>query len=121
MFPNDNRFQLANILPPFYVLVMGVIFGGSMIFLTPPFNVPEEDQHFYRSYQCSQGVIYAARNDNSVGGRLPASLVVVNHATVGFPKNEYEFCTSVEKIDKALSVPLDPVKRMLYGFPVTVR
>ena len=68
MFPNDNRFQLANILPPFYVLVMGVIFGGSMIFLTPPFNVPEEDQHFYRSYQCSEGSVYAARNDDSVGG-----------------------------------------------------
>ena len=120
---NGNGCKAADVLPAFFTLVVGAMFGGSMIFLTPPFNVPEEDQHFYRSYQCSQGSVYASMNDarNSVGGELPASLEEANHAVVGHPKNEYEFQITQEKLNKGLSIPLDPLRHKFFGFPVTAR
>ena len=74
MVEMENRFNLAEILPAFFTLIAGVIFGGSMVVLTPPFDVPEEWQHFFRCYQISQRTIYATLDDMGVpGGEVPVS------------------------------------------------
>ena len=118
---NDNRFKLADVLPAFFTLVAGAIFGGSMIFLTPPFDVPEEWQHFFRSFQCSEGIIYATRSGDTVGGEVPASFAEASVAIHADAKNEYEFRVSKEKFDKVARIPLDPARRTFSGFPVTAR
>jgi uncharacterized membrane protein len=90
--------------------------------VTPPFDVPEECQHFFRCYQFSQGIVYAEKNEKGVpGGDLPASLsqislVIHNHAA-----NEYDFHITQARIDKALGNPLDPVRKRFAGFPSTAR
>jgi uncharacterized membrane protein len=117
----DHRFKAADCLPAFFTLVVGAMFGGSMIFLTPPFNVPEEGQHFYRSYHCSQGKVYASRNGDLVGDELPASLEEAIEATLAHPRSEYELRISAENLKKGLLVPLDPPRRKFLGFPVTAR
>jgi len=43
-----------------------------LVFLTPPFQVPDEPQHFYRSYQLSELRVW--RPDGEVHSALPASL-----------------------------------------------
>ena len=117
----DSRLKAADFLPAFFTLVVGAIFGGSMIFLTPPLDVPEEGQHFWRSYGLSEGLIYASRDGDSVGAELPASLDEAGYSAISHPNNEYGFRISVEHIKKGLLVPLDPLRRKFYGFPVTAR
>ena len=45
-----------------------------LVFLTPPFQVPDEPQHFYRSYQLSQLEVWQPLKDGVAGTDLPASL-----------------------------------------------
>lgn len=45
-----------------------------LVFLTPPFQVPDEPQHFYRSYQLSKLEVWARVHDGVTGSALPASL-----------------------------------------------
>ncbi len=117
----DKGFNVADVLPAFFTLVVGAVFGGSMVFLTPPFHVPEEGQHFSRSYGLSQGMIYASRNGDSVGGELPASLQEADDAAISHPQNEYAFRITLEKLKTALLFPLDPLRRSFCEFPVTAR
>jgi uncharacterized membrane protein len=118
---NENGFRAADVLPAFFTLAVGVVFGGSMIFLTPPFNVPEENQHFFRSYQISEGTVYAHKNAGLVGGELPASLEEASDATIGHPENEFALRISAEKLKQGLRIPLDPSSRKFLEFPVTAR
>ncbi len=119
--PNQEGINAADALPAFFVLVVGAIFGGSLIFLTPPLDVPEEGQHFWRSYGLSEGLIYATREGDAVGGELPASLDEAGYAAIAHPSNEYGLRISVENLKKALHVPLDPERRKFFPFPVTAR
>ncbi|MBW6499610.1 MAG: DUF2142 domain-containing protein, partial [Bacteroidales bacterium] len=43
-----------------------------LVFLTPPFQVPDEPQHFYRSYQLSELQVWRA--EGKAGSAVPASL-----------------------------------------------
>ena len=49
--------------------------GALYILITPPFQVPDEYMHFYRSYQVSEGRLTAYRVGADIGGYLPRSLV----------------------------------------------
>lgn len=57
----------------FFLLVAG-IFGILFLFLVPPFQVPDEPNHFYRAWQISEGGYISVKQDKRVGGYLPASL-----------------------------------------------
>ena len=118
---NDNDRDFASFLPAFFVLLVGAIFGGSMVFVTPPFDVPEELQHFLRSYQCSQGTIWATPNGQMSGGDMPVSLHRVCGLSIGAPRNENELQVSVHNIKEGLAVPLDPQEHDFAAFPVTSR
>ena len=45
-----------------------------LVFLVPPFQVPDEPQHFFRSYQLSKLEVWARVQDGVAGSELPASL-----------------------------------------------
>jgi uncharacterized membrane protein len=108
--------------PALFTLIVGAIFGGSMVFVTPPFDVPEEGQHFFRCYQCSQGKVYAILNDVGVpGGDLPESLSDVSLAIHNKAKNEYDLRMSAEKIKRVLTFPIDRGRKHFAGFPSTGR
>jgi uncharacterized membrane protein len=119
--PCNNRFTTAAVLPAFFTLIVGAIFGGSMVFVTPPFDVPEENQHFLRSYQCSEGIVWASRNGDTPGRDLPASLCEVSSAIHNAAKDEYGLEISCEKIKKVLSIPLDRSKTRFSAYPVGAR
>jgi uncharacterized membrane protein len=53
-----------------FVLIAS-IFGLVSIVLTPPFQSPDENRHFYRAYQVSEGTFISTKIDNRVGGFLP--------------------------------------------------
>jgi uncharacterized membrane protein len=60
--------------PEWVFAVLAVVSGMFMVFVTPPFQAPDESGHYYRAYQLSQGRIIAERQGDMVGGYLPACL-----------------------------------------------
>ena len=53
---------------------LGLIGGLAMAIGVPPFHVPDEPAHFYRSFQVSQGALLAEKRGPVTGGILPRSL-----------------------------------------------
>lgn len=49
--------------------------GVVYIFITPPFQVPDAQTHFYRAYQVSAGEFVSEKRGNRTGGEIPASLL----------------------------------------------
>jgi len=45
-----------------------------LVILTPPFQVPDEHQHFFRAYQLSEGRARSIVTDGKAGDMLPSSL-----------------------------------------------
>ena len=119
---DKNRFPMAAAFPVLFTLIVGAIFGGSLVFLTPPFDVPEEWQHFFRGYQCSQRTVFATKDSLGVpGGNLPASLSDLSLVIHDDVTSEYDFRISVEKLERAASIPLKPGQKRFAGFPSTAR
>ncbi|MFZ2445217.1 MAG: DUF2142 domain-containing protein [Syntrophobacteraceae bacterium] len=54
--------------------------GFAMVFLTPPFQVPDEFAHYYRASQVSIGVFYGKRDPEKLtsGGDVPTSAVILS-------------------------------------------
>ncbi len=103
-------------LPHRFVFVVGLLFGGSLVFLSPPFSVPDELAHFLRAYHCSQGKLYACKRDGDTGDDLPSSLTETYAAIAAGAGSDEEFAISWAKIDKACKIALDPQRRQFTGF-----
>ncbi len=98
---------------------VGLAFGILFVFITPPFQVPDEPVHFYRTYQIAQGRLFAERRDGSAGGVLPVSLVDVVEALSGDIPFHPENKADPVAIRNALPVPLDPTRTAFVSFPNT--
>ena len=46
--------QTAWVSPALICFLLGLVGAISMIVLTPPFQVPDEQEHFHRAYQLSE-------------------------------------------------------------------
>jgi uncharacterized membrane protein len=63
--------------------LLGLIGAVSMIVLTPPFQVPDEQEHFHRAYQLSELQLRGIVQDGAAGGMLPSSLVELSEHFLG--------------------------------------
>lgn len=54
--------------------ILGLVMMLLMVLITPPFQVPDEAQHFFRAYQISEGQLIAEVRGETAGGDLPSSL-----------------------------------------------
>ena len=106
-------------LPHRFVFFFGLLFGGSLVFLSPPYSAPDELAHFYRAYHCSQGKLYARKQDGNAGDVLPVSLTETYVAIADRAGNDEEFEISWAKIEKALGIPLDPQRQQFISFSNT--
>lgn len=104
-----------HIAPDRTFLLCGLVFGVLLVFLTPPFQVPDEYNHFYRVYQISQGVLIPVKLDNRVGGLLPASLPELGRTTSGIPFNP-EVRMGQTRRSLAFSVRNNPAERVFVDF-----
>lgn len=101
-------------LPLVFVLV-GLLAGTLLVFLTPPFQVPDEPAHFYRAYQISEGTLVARSPDGICGGNLPASLKTVADPFM-YLCFHMDRKTSRAAILAQLNVPLQPDHRVFIPF-----
>jgi uncharacterized membrane protein len=57
--------------------LVGLGMGLLYLIVTPPFQVPDEPNHFYRAYQVSEGQVLSVKTaDNQCGGDIPRSVVL---------------------------------------------
>jgi uncharacterized membrane protein len=110
--------RTSNDLWKLYAVIAGLsVFA--LCFLMPPFQVNDEFQHFFRSYQVSRGIGIGRVHGQVAGGYLPASLpaLVIDflgslnlymvHPVVAEPMaHTFSF----------LSVPLDSSKKVFVDF-----
>ncbi|MGO9108299.1 MAG: DUF2142 domain-containing protein [Thermoguttaceae bacterium] len=106
-------------LPHRFVFVFGLLFGGSLVFLSPPFSVPDELAHFCRAYHCSQGRLYARKRDGRTGDDLPSSLTETYVAITDQVRSDEQFEISWAKIEKAFRISLDPQRQRFTAFSNT--
>jgi uncharacterized membrane protein len=82
--------------PEWVFAVLALTAGSFMAFVTPPFQSPDEDAHFWRAFQLSEGGIIAQRQGDKVGGDIPVSIT-----NAGAPFVRMRFHAD-EKADKEL-------------------
>ena len=110
------------------------IFGILLIFIIPPFQSPDEYQHFYRAFQLSEGKILAEYQQGDcygysnyfperpcAGGTLPKSLLTtVRTASKEDLRFRPERKQNVTDIFAILDLPLKPEERIFIKFPTIV-
>lgn len=63
--------SLLSLNAEYVFAVLAIVFGVTFLLITPPFQSPDENRHFYRAYHMSQGSMFSTRMDGRVGGYLP--------------------------------------------------
>lgn len=55
-------------------LVLATVFGLTILVANPPFQAPDEWEHFYRAFQLSEGTLVGENRAGNAGGMLPAEM-----------------------------------------------
>lgn len=120
-FTFDNKFvmHLSHVSPARFFALIAALFGVVLVFITPPFQSPDEYNHFFRAFQVSEGHWYPEKqNNNRLGGNLPHSLDSLKIIFLPL-KGNYAAKTSLSAVQQALSLPLDEADRRFLDFPNT--
>jgi uncharacterized membrane protein len=104
--------------PEFALVYLGLAFGGLLLVITPPFQVPDEQVHFYRAYQVSDGRLVAEKHDGRIGGWIPDSLPTVFRPFFGL-RHHSRKTTTVDAVLGGFSIPLDRSRRRFVNFETT--
>ncbi len=83
-----------------------------MALIVPPFQVPDEQHHFLRAYQISEGKLAADWQNNIGRGDLPLSIARTTEPFLTAQHNGAT--TSFAAIRDALRIPLNPEIRVRY-------
>jgi len=105
----------SEIRPEKFFLVLAFFFGTLFLLLTPPFQAPDEPNHFYRAWQVSEGGFMAVKLDSRIGGYLPQSLAQVAEPFSSMTWNTGQKITDLPFGD-LLKTPLHPEERKFYDF-----
>jgi uncharacterized membrane protein len=62
-------------------LVIAIFFGFLYLFVTPPFQVPDEPYHFLCAWKNAEGQVFLEKKDGIVGAYFPDGLVKVAMST----------------------------------------
>ena len=90
-------------------LVLALTLGVVFVFLTPPFQVPDEPQHFYRAFQVSElGFLAPVALNGREGALLPKSLAdLVDSSNVAATRFRPAIKVDPSKFLAALHAPLN--------------
>jgi uncharacterized membrane protein len=106
--------------PDRFFLLASLLFGLAFAVVTPPFQVPDEPAHFYRSYAISEGDLRGQRHGVGVaagwGTVLPASLWQLDTELRGDLPGRPELKIQPERIRRALRVPLAEERRVFIDY-----
>jgi uncharacterized membrane protein len=112
-----KRFPLS---PDRFFLLVALLVGGALVFVTPPFQVPDEPAHFFRAWDVSEGRLMRWEQTGRGGSELPASVAGLAAVLLGDTPGHPERKVAVSQIRAGLRVPLDPGNRVPVYFPNSV-
>jgi len=104
--------------PQNFFLVVGLIFGLSFLVLTPPFQTPDEVNHFYRAWHIASGHLFPTKENNRLGGYMPKSLIEAVNLNSNI-KFDYFSRTSFSKTSEQLRRKLVDKTPEFIDFPNT--
>lgn len=97
--------------PESVFLFFGFVFGTIILFITPPFQVPDEAVHFYRAISITQGDLVAEVQNSVAGGVIPENAFQTGAQLAIYlacnPQNKQSF----EKLSFFLNLPPEPDKK----------
>jgi len=93
----DLGFKLGNIPPELIFLLIGLIYGIAFLFITPPFQVLDEDSHFFKAVGLSEGYVIPEKVGNKSGVYVPEGTLDLVNAF--FPKKDVYFKDKLEVND----------------------
>ena len=99
-------------------LYSAITWGTLTVFITPPFQVPDEPNHFFRAYQVAGGTLFPVTQHNQVGGFIPSSMIKT-WKIFGDIASHPERKIKPENISKSLEIPLNPENKTFAFFPNT--
>jgi len=111
-------FNSDKMKPERFFLIIAFLFGVSFLVLTPPFQSPDEINHFYKAYQISEGQFVSVKEDQRVGGYIPVSLVKVTELFLGLRWNAASKINS-KTILGQFAIPLNEKEKVFVDFPNT--
>ncbi|WP_420263861.1 DUF2142 domain-containing protein [Candidatus Magnetominusculus dajiuhuensis] len=120
---NDKNTAVSKggISPEWVFLLVSVVFGYIFVFVTPPFQAPDEYHHMFRAYHVSMGGLVSSKAGGISGAQLPVNLgnTVINVSTnlSQHPNNKQK----LSDLGKVMHIPLEPEKTVFYFFPNTAR
>ncbi|MBI5187418.1 MAG: DUF2142 domain-containing protein [Nitrospinae bacterium] len=95
---------------------MALIFGTAFCLITPPFQAVDEEFHFFRAYQLSEGAVLSEVVEGKAGHRLPKSI----EDSISLTKNLQRHPDKKYGIDTALAefhIPLNEKDKNFVPFP----
>lgn len=66
---NINKIKIENLF-----LIVSILIGMLLIFIVPPFQSPDEDSHFLKSYLISEGKFYPKQYGDKIGYKISKNL-----------------------------------------------
>jgi len=73
---NTNTLLMRLQKPEYLFLLLSTIQGIIFLIYTPPFQAPDEINHFYRAYHISRGNAFGQIMDSRIGGFVPESMKI---------------------------------------------
>lgn len=108
--------KLRLIAPEKIFAILVAIFGILFLIVTPPFQVEDENAHFFRAYHVSEGHWMAEKSGKEFGGLLPESIATVAQVVSGGVAFHPENKQKIEDIFTTLRIPLNPEKRSFINY-----
>lgn len=110
---------LRRMKPHRFFLLTASIFGIVYALIVPPFQAPDEFNHFYRSWQITEGGLVGEKTlDNRLGDSLPSSLLTIS---APFSKLPFHFEERIKSntIFYHLKTPLNEKQKTFIDFTNT--
>lgn len=99
-------------------LVLSIFFGLLILILNPPFQVPDEINHFYRAWQVSTGNLSSVQQNQRLGGYVPKSLVCLTTEYRPYTFNPYNNI-SPKQLWQTRLIELNPTDTIFKDFANT--
>ena len=116
------RIWLAWLSPPLVCFLLGLLGALPLVVLTPPFQVPDEGQHFLRAYQLSELQVRSIIQDGEPRAMLPSSLIELIESFLGTRAIHAHRTITAQPLRQtwlALDRPLDPGRRELVSLALS--
>ncbi len=110
--------DLEKIRPEFIFLFLSAFFGLAFLFITPPFQSPDEINHFYKASQISEGHFISVKKDSRVGGEIPVGFIKLTEPFIWLRWND-KSKTNKEAFLAARNVSFTKNEREFVDFPNT--